>query len=77
VAYVATGAGRALLVLDPLGRNSTRVTLIEQITEGPLLALRNKINDLILHHRTREALRRLADLAAGGRTDRHSSAAPS
>jgi len=62
------GAGRAKVLLEPATRGRTRVTLIEQFTEGPLLGLRNKVNDVLLHYRNREALRRLADLATGRRT---------
>jgi hypothetical protein len=57
------GAGRVRFVLDPVGSDATQVTIIEQFTEGPLVGLRNKINDLLLHYRNREALRRLADIA--------------
>jgi hypothetical protein len=57
------GAGVVRIVLDPLGANTTRVTLYEQFTEGPLVGMRNKVNDLLLHYRNREALRRLEDLA--------------
>ncbi|MBL7261947.1 SRPBCC family protein [Paractinoplanes lichenicola] len=48
--------------LEPAGAG-TRVTMSEQFERGPLLAARNKINDLVLHQRNVEALRRLADLA--------------
>src|SRR5688572_16875848 len=48
------GAGVARIALEPLGPATTRVTLEEQFTEGPLLAARNKINDLLLHYRNRE-----------------------
>jgi hypothetical protein len=57
------GAARVRLVLDPLGGSATRVTLIEEFTEGPLLWLRTKVNDLALHYRNVESLRRLDDLA--------------
>jgi len=40
----------------------TRVTINEQFADGPLLALRNRLNDVALHQRNREALRRLADM---------------
>lgn len=59
------GAGHVRLVLDPVGDDATRVTMIEQFTEGPLLGLRNKINDVFLHYRNRESLRRLDDLVLG------------
>jgi hypothetical protein len=62
------GAGKVRLILDREGPDATRVTLIEQFTEGPLLGLRNKVNDLLLHYRNRESLRRLADLAVGRAT---------
>jgi hypothetical protein len=35
----------------------------EQFTDGPLLGLRNKLSDLVLHRRNKESLRRLADIA--------------
>jgi hypothetical protein len=59
------GAGHARIVLDPVGDGATRVTMIEQFTEGPLLGLRNKVNDVFLHYRNRESLRRLADIVMG------------
>ncbi|MGK5677905.1 SRPBCC family protein [Actinoplanes sp. URMC 104] len=49
--------------LEPAGASATRVTMHEQFERGPLLAARNKINDLVLHQRNVEALRRLADIA--------------
>jgi hypothetical protein len=51
------------MVLEPVGSNATKVTMEEQIEAGPLLALRNKINDLVLHRRNLESLRRLSDIA--------------
>ncbi|GAB2616211.1 polyketide cyclase [Paractinoplanes abujensis] len=51
------------LRLEPAGVGATRVTIHEQFERGPLLAARNKINDLLLHRRNVEALRRLADIA--------------
>jgi hypothetical protein len=59
------GAGRVRFDLEPAGHGATRVTLTEEFVEGPLLGLRNKINDVVLHYRNRESLRRLADLAVG------------
>jgi hypothetical protein len=58
------GAGVVRIALDPLGLTTSRVTLYEQFTEGPLVGLRNKVNDVLLHYRNRESLRRLEDLAA-------------
>jgi uncharacterized protein YndB with AHSA1/START domain len=54
--------------LEPLDDGRTRVTMVEDFERGPLLGLRNKINDLVLHYRNREALRRLADIAERART---------
>jgi hypothetical protein len=39
----------------------------EDFQAGPLLALRNKINDLVLHRRNAESLRRLSDIATRDR----------
>jgi hypothetical protein len=41
----------------------TRVRLAEDFQAGPLRWVRTKLNDLVLHYRNRESLRRLADLA--------------
>jgi uncharacterized protein YndB with AHSA1/START domain len=49
--------------LIPRSDNTTRVVLKEQITGGPAIAARNKVNDVVFHFRNVEALRRLADLA--------------
>jgi hypothetical protein len=57
------GAGHVRFVLEPVGADATRITMTEQFTEGPLIGLRNKVNDVLLHYRNRESLRRLADLA--------------
>lgn len=57
------GAGQVRFTLDPLDEQATRVTLQEQFTDGPLLGVRNKVGDVVLHYRNAEALDRLADLA--------------
>jgi uncharacterized protein YndB with AHSA1/START domain len=49
--------------LEPDGPGATRVTMHEEFDAGPLQAMRNKVNDLMLHGRNTEALSRLADLA--------------
>jgi hypothetical protein len=54
--------------LEPVGTTATRVTLAEDFEAGPLRTLRNKINDLVLHRRNIEALRRLADIAEHAKT---------
>jgi uncharacterized protein YndB with AHSA1/START domain len=55
------------ITLEPTGQGETRVTMHEDFQAGPLRWLRNKINDLILHGRNVEALRRLAELAEHSR----------
>ena len=49
--------------LEPDGAGATRVTMTEDFAAGPLHWIRNKINDLVLHRRNVESLRRLADIA--------------
>ena len=49
--------------LEPVGPSATRVTMHEDFHAGPLNWVRNKINDLVLHRRNIESLRRLADIA--------------
>jgi hypothetical protein len=57
------------ITLEPVGVSSTRVTMEEDFEAGPLLFLRNKINDLVLHRRNIESLRRLADIATRNKAD--------
>ncbi|MFG2037783.1 SRPBCC family protein [Dactylosporangium sp. NPDC048998] len=57
------GAGQARFTLDPLDAEATRVTLQERFTEGPLLNMRNRVGDALLHFRNAEVLQRLADIA--------------
>jgi hypothetical protein len=57
------GQARVQFRLEQLGATATRVIMEEDFEAGPLLAVRNKVNDLILHGRNTETLRRLADLA--------------
>jgi uncharacterized protein YndB with AHSA1/START domain len=54
--------------LEPVEGGRTRVTMDEEFARGPLLGLRNKINDLVLHRRNGEALRRLADISERAHT---------
>jgi hypothetical protein len=49
--------------LEPVGTTYTRVTIEESFERGPLHWAQNKINDLVLHRRNIESLRRLADIA--------------
>jgi uncharacterized protein YndB with AHSA1/START domain len=57
------GEGTVRFELEPAGANATRVTMHEDFHAGPLQWMRNKINDLVLHRRNIESLRRLADIA--------------
>ncbi len=49
--------------LEPVGDGSTRVVMLEEFEQGPLRWVQNKANDLLLHRRNIESLRRLADIA--------------
>ncbi|KHD76135.1 polyketide cyclase [Actinoplanes utahensis] len=49
--------------LTPLADGTTRVVIEESFTDGPLGWVQNKLNDLVLHRRNVESLRRLADIA--------------
>jgi hypothetical protein len=57
------GEATVIIQLDPVGASATRVTIQEDFHAGPLLWARNKINDLVLHRRNVETLRRLSDIA--------------
>jgi polyketide cyclase/dehydrase/lipid transport protein len=57
------GEARVRLVLATIGPSATRVILSEEFAGGPLRWVRTKVNDLALHWRNRESLRRLGDLA--------------
>lgn len=56
------GSAVVELILDPLPGGATRITMKEDFEAGPLLFLRNKLNDLVLHRRNIESLRRLTDI---------------
>jgi hypothetical protein len=58
------------ITLEPVGNLATRVTIEEDFERGPLLWARNKVNDLVLHRRNIESLRRLADIAERSPVDR-------
>jgi len=57
--------GQALVSIQLFeeGPSRTRIRLDEDFEKGPLRWIRTKINDLLLHLRNRESLRRLADIA--------------
>jgi uncharacterized protein YndB with AHSA1/START domain len=57
------GAGIVRIVLTAEGAAATRVTMAEQFVEGPLRWVRTRLDDLVLHRRNKESLRRLADIA--------------
>ncbi|GIE97740.1 SRPBCC family protein [Paractinoplanes rishiriensis] len=57
------GEAKVDIVLEPLGPGATRLTMHEDFQAGPLYWVKNKVNDLVLHGRNEEALRRLADIA--------------
>jgi hypothetical protein len=57
------GEGHVRVTLAPLGAERTRVTMIETFTGGPLQWAHTKVNDLVLHRRNVEGLRRIEDLA--------------
>jgi uncharacterized protein YndB with AHSA1/START domain len=56
--------------LEPVGERATRVIMAEEFSQGPLRWIRNKANDLLLHRRNVESLRRLADIAERTPTQR-------
>jgi hypothetical protein len=57
------GEATVHLRLEPVGERSTRVVIYEEFRAGPLHWVQNKLNDLVLHRRNVESLRRLADIA--------------
>lgn len=57
------GRGVVTLRLRPLGPDRTEVTMGEDFDRGPVRWAMVKVNDLLLHRRNVEALRRLSDLA--------------
>ena len=57
------GEAKVILRLSDTGDGGTRVTIEEDFKAGPLRWIRTKVNDLLLHARNVETLRRLGDLA--------------
>jgi Polyketide cyclase / dehydrase and lipid transport len=53
----------ARITLTPINERETKVTLAEEFAAGPLHWVRTKVDDLMMHYRNRESLRRLSDLA--------------
>ena len=62
------GEATVRVELEPAGTGSTRVTMHEDFHAGPLHWFKNKLNDVLLHRRNVESLRRLADIAERERT---------
>ncbi len=58
-----TGEGRVTLTAKPVGNGQTEVVMEEQAVSGPAALLPKPAQDLMLHPRNKEALRRLAYLA--------------
>jgi uncharacterized protein YndB with AHSA1/START domain len=57
------GSAHVRFDLAPVGTDATRVIMSEEFAEGPLHWINTKINDVVLHQRNVEGLRRLADFA--------------
>jgi hypothetical protein len=57
------GEAQVRITLAQIGNSSTRVMMDERFEQGPASFVRNKVGDVMLHWRNKEALRRLADLA--------------
>jgi hypothetical protein len=62
------GEATVRIDLEPVGAAATRVVMHEEFHAGPLQWARNKINDLVLHRRNMESLRRLSDIATREKT---------
>jgi hypothetical protein len=70
------GAAVVDIRLEPVGEDATRVVIHEDFEAGPLKWVRNKVNDLLLHRRNIETLRRLADIAERDREDQRRAESP-
>ncbi|HLL69356.1 MAG TPA: SRPBCC family protein [Micromonosporaceae bacterium] len=57
------GAALVRFELTPTNDGGTRIAMTEDFAEGPLQWVHTKVNDLVLHQRNVEALRRLSDFA--------------
>jgi Polyketide cyclase / dehydrase and lipid transport len=64
------GEAEVVITLAELDPGHTTVRIAEDFRAGPLRWVRTKVNDLVMHRRNRESLRRLADLAERRATDR-------
>ncbi|OJF11838.1 SRPBCC family protein [Couchioplanes caeruleus] len=57
------GEAHVRILLDPVEGGRTRITMEETFGAGPLRWVHTKLNDLVLHRRNIESLRRLCDIA--------------
>jgi uncharacterized protein YndB with AHSA1/START domain len=57
------GRGVVTMKLAPVDPHRTKVTMGEEFDRGPLRWLMVKVNDLLLHRRNEESLRRLEHIA--------------
>jgi uncharacterized protein YndB with AHSA1/START domain len=57
------GEATVKIELEPVDGGRTRVTMFETFRAGPLQWIHTKLNDLVLHRRNIESLRRLSDIA--------------
>jgi hypothetical protein len=56
------GEATVCITLTDADARRTRILIEEQFTAGPLLSMRNRIDDMLLNRRNAESLRRLADV---------------
>ena len=57
------GEAQIAFRLQPVGEGATRILMKEDTVAGPFHWFHNKVNDLVLHRRNVESLRRLSDIA--------------
>ncbi len=58
-----TGEGRVVMTVTAVGDGRTEVVMEERAVSGPATMIPTPVQDLMLHHRNVEALRRLSYLA--------------
>ncbi|UQU68502.1 SRPBCC family protein [Couchioplanes caeruleus] len=57
------GEATVKIELEPVDGGRTRVSMFETFRAGPLQWIHTKLNDIVLHRRNIESLRRLSDIA--------------
>jgi hypothetical protein len=70
------GEGRVVIRCVPVAQGGTEVTMEERGTSGPAALVPAKVQDVALHLRNAEALRRLDDLAVHREAARHRAGGP-